>query len=134
MNERWHLPEQYTHGPGVEIPARICAWLESHAGLARLRIERRGQDPEVDAVLAAIRQQAARWRTSATGSPDAAQPEVAPSSTWLTTTQAGDLLGMTDRGVRDAIEGGRLPAENVAGRWRISREDVEHYRARRGAA
>ena len=44
-------------------------------------------------------------------------------------SQAADELGMTDRGVRTAITSGRLTAEREADRWRISRENFEHFRA-----
>ncbi|WP_353708962.1 helix-turn-helix domain-containing protein [Cellulosimicrobium sp. ES-005] len=51
----------------------------------------------------------------------------------MSTGQAAELLGMTDRGVRLAISEGRLEAEKVADRYRISRSNVEHYRAARAA-
>ncbi|MBB6343777.1 excisionase family DNA binding protein [Nonomuraea muscovyensis] len=128
--------EHYVYGatgPVVVVPGRVAAWLERHAQLGRLRIERRGQDPEVDAVLAALRQAAAAWRSSATGTPNTNQPEPVPLSPQMGTSSAADLLGITDRAVLKAIHEGRLPAERVAGRWLITREDVEHFRAGRAA-
>ncbi|MFJ1510909.1 helix-turn-helix domain-containing protein [Cellulosimicrobium funkei] len=121
-------------GPAVVVPARVAAWLEARAGLSGLRVKARGIDPEVDAVLVAIRVVGLAWRDSATGSHVEPEPEVPRgSSQWLSTGQAADLLGITDRAVRLAISENRLPAQQVAGRYRITRADVEHYRAARAA-
>ncbi|WP_203011307.1 helix-turn-helix domain-containing protein [Rhodococcus ruber] len=49
----------------------------------------------------------------------------------MSTTQAAVHLGITDRAVRKAISTGALNAENTAGRWRIHRDDVAHYRTQR---
>ncbi|MGY1845525.1 helix-turn-helix domain-containing protein [Modestobacter sp. SYSU DS0875] len=51
----------------------------------------------------------------------------------MNTNQAADRLGMTPRGVRLAIAEARLQAEQIDGRWRLRREDVEHYRASRAS-
>ncbi|PTU56968.1 hypothetical protein DBB34_06555 [Sphaerisporangium cinnabarinum] len=51
----------------------------------------------------------------------------------MSTGQAAELLGMTDRGVRLAICEGRLEAEKPGGRYRVSRANLEHFRAARGA-
>jgi excisionase family DNA binding protein len=50
---------------------------------------------------------------------------------YLTTAQAAERAGVTDRGIRMAISRGTLPAESVAGRWQISAEALNRYRARR---
>jgi excisionase family DNA binding protein len=129
-------PAAYIHGvagPCVILPARIAAWLESHAEINQIRLEARGVDPEVDAVLNAIRVAAMAWRTSATGTPHAAEPEEMSESLWMSTTTAADKLDMTDRGIRQAIRENRLRATNVSGRWRINEEDLEHYRTARAA-
>lgn len=130
-------PQAYVHGiggPVVVIPARVCAWLERHAQLNEVRIRERGTDPEVDAVLVALRLAALTWRTTATGTPVAAKPE-APTdlNQWLSTTQAADILYITDRAVRLAIKEGRLPATLLNGRWRITREDIQHFAAAKAA-
>lgn len=130
-------PAAYVHGVGgpvVVIPARVCAWLERHAELNEVRIRERGADQEVDAVLVAIRLAALTWRTSATGTAVAAKPEAnADLNQWLSTTQAADILYITDRAVRLAIKEGRLKATNVDGRWRITREDIAHFNAAKAA-
>ncbi len=130
-------PTAYIHGVGapvVVIPARVCAWLERHARLNEVRIRERGADAEVDAVLVALRLAALTWRTTATGSPVAAKPEAtADLNQWLSTTQAADILYITDRAVRLAIAEKRLPATQVNGRYRIAREDIQHFAAAKAA-
>src|SRR4051794_16717822 len=135
--QRARPPEAYVHGingPAAVVPGRVAAWLNARGGLNELRMRIRGEDPEVDAVLVALSVAGTAWLTSACGTGDASAPEVPPQSTWLTTTEAADRLGLTDRAIRLACSTGRLPAERAGGRWRISREDVEHYRAARQAA
>lgn len=128
----WHIVG--LHGPSVEIPGRVAAWLESKLDLRRVRTDVRGIDPEVDSVLADLHRVALVWRASATGSATTPPPEATPLLGWMSTTQAASLLKITDRAVRLAIQEHRLPAQQLAGRWRITREDVEHYRAARKAA
>lgn len=131
-------PSAYVHGVGspvVVLPGRVCAWLERYAKLNDVRIQNRGVDAEVDAVLVAVRLAALAWRDAATGSPVAAKPEApADLNQWFTTTQAGDKIGITDRAVRLAIKEHRLKASNIDGRWRIAREDIEHFKAAKQAA
>lgn len=137
MSGAQRSPAAYIHcvgAPVVVIPARVCAWLERHARLNEVRIRERGSDPEVDAVLVALRLAALTWRTTATGTPVAAKPEPASElNQWLSTTQAADILYITDRAVRLAISEKRLPATFVNGRWRITREDTQHFAAAKAA-
>jgi hypothetical protein len=46
---------------------------------------------------------------------------------------AADLLGITDRGVRDLCSRGALPGEKFAGRWLIDEVDLEAYARQRAA-
>lgn len=118
--------------PCVIVPARVAAYLERYAELDRYRRERRGEDAEVDQVLLALHEVALAWRGSATGTRDAAPTEhPAESHQWLNCQQAATVLGIGDRAVRKAIERNLLPAKSIDGRWRISREDLAHYRATR---
>lgn len=130
-------PGAYRHGEAasciVIVPARVAAWLATRTDLKSVRISARGADPEVYAVLHDLHRAALEWRASVTGSAAAPEPEVGAPSKWVSTTKAADLLGITDRAVRLAISERRLPAQQVDGRWRIDREDVEHYRAARAA-
>lgn len=123
-----------TNGPAVLLDARTCAWLEKYASLTSLRVKVRGTDPVISKELEEIRFAAMAWRSSATGTAGDTEPELASeSSQWLSTGEAADLLNMTDRAIRKAIAEDRLSATNQGGRWRITREDVEHYRAARAA-
>lgn len=128
------VPERYLLlETGVVVPARIAALIYRRTGLGDVRVSLRGIDPEVDAVLMALHIAALKWRGSATGSETAPAPEPVASSSWLTTTEAAGLAGVTDRALRKAIADGRLTSTRVSGRHRISREDLEHYRAARAA-
>lgn len=140
MSARTRPAEAYVHGvegPVAVVPGRVAAWLERAAGLRRLRTEVRGMDPEVDATLVGLAAAAALWRERVgTGSPcgtgQAEQGTGGPASP-VTTTEAATVLGITARGVRKAIEGGRLRAHRVGDVWLIGREDLAQYRAGRAA-
>ncbi|MGY1830144.1 helix-turn-helix domain-containing protein [Geodermatophilus sp. SYSU D01180] len=128
-------PEHYVHGLDnagiVIVPARVAEWLHRHLELDTARKASRGIDSEVDNVLVALRVAALNWRASVHGTSPRNVPETKPLSAWLSTTQAADALGLTDRAVRTACSDGRLDAQRVDGRWRISREALEHHRAAR---
>lgn len=128
-------PTAYIHGgpvPVVIMPARVSAWLERHADLNRIRVENRGNDPEVDSVLVALRLAALAWRTSTTGSSQAAEPEELPAL--MSTAQVADHLDVTDRAVRHAIKEGRLKAHRDGSRWKVAIEDLIHYEQAKRAA
>ena len=122
----------YLHAGGgvVIVPARVAAYLNTYAKLEQFRRDHRGQDAEVDEVLVAFLTSEKAWRSSVLGTRPAALPEPAPNCS-LTTVQAANRLGITDRGVRKAIATGHLKAESVNGRWEISLEQLQHFRATR---
>lgn len=122
-----------TQGPAAVLDARACAWLEHYANLTALRVRVRGTDLEISKQLEDIRVAALHWRSSATGTERDTEPELAAKSEWLSTGQVAHELMITDRAVRKAIAEERLPATVIGGRYRISREDLEHYRAARAA-
>ena len=126
--------EHFVHGDGqvVVIPARVCAYLGKRAGLDDFRIEHRGTDPEVDAVLVAMRLAALTWLTSATGSTPAPEVE-ADAPLTVTTEEAATALGITGRAIRLAIQENRLNAQRIGNNWQIARADLEHFRAARAA-
>jgi len=113
----------------VVLPGRIAAYLDHHAGLNEFRLRARGQDPELDAALIALHLVALQWRTSAVGTAEDVRPE--PAAAWLSTTEAAARVGVTSRAIRRAIAEKRLAATRVGRSWRISRTDLEHYRANR---
>lgn len=127
-------PERFIHGldgPTARVPGRVAAWLLSLAALDRIRIEVRGVDPEVDAVLVALRRTAMAWRDTALGTDHRNQPEPVPLSGVMSTQQVADALGVTDRAVRKAITGSRLPATKTDGRWQITAGRRRHVLAAR---
>ena len=144
MVTRTPLPAEHlvfgADGAVTVVPGRVAAWLLSRAGLADYHRAHRGDDPEVDQVLVALKLAAIAWRErNTTGTDHGTQaadtpPQAAPSPHWLTTTATARVLGITARAVVKAISAGRLPAQWSAGCWWINPDDVEHYRARRAAA
>lgn len=131
VKPEYETAARYLHGGDVVlVPAEVAAWLLTHSDLTRLRTATRGADPRRDAVLLALTMAAHRHAaTSATGSDSAAAPEVDSSlQRWMSTKQAGQLVGLSDRAVRYACESGRLAAQKVAGRYRISRSSLNQYR------
>ncbi len=129
----------YLHGgPCVIVPPAVAAWLLSATDLARLRVAHRGEDPQRDAVLLALTHCANLWRTSTTsaitsvcGSALATEAEAVAPSEYMNTSRAADELGITTRGVRLALEQGRIPATRVDGRWQLHPADVAAYRRTR---
>ena len=57
------------HGPGVEVPGRVAAWLEARTDLRRIRTDARGTDPEVDSVLSDLHRVALPVRFRCTEAP-----------------------------------------------------------------
>lgn len=127
-------PENYLHGGIVIVPRRVAAQLDRAVGMARLAGYAHG-DPEARAVLKALAIASADWQLRrVSGRTAGKDPEAAPASAPMTTTQAAGALGCTDRAVRLALEQERLPGvKDAAGRWRIERADVEAYKAAKAA-
>ena len=129
----------YLHpGAVVVVPASVAAWLIVRTDLPARRIEHRGTDPQVDAVLGALTVAGLGWRTSTTsavasagGSAVVIEAEVAPPLEPMNTSRAADVLGITDRGVRLACNQGRIPATRVDGRWQLDPAGVAAYRRTR---
>ncbi|MBO9046712.1 excisionase family DNA-binding protein [Curtobacterium flaccumfaciens pv. flaccumfaciens] len=119
-------------GPVVLLSARACAWLLRYAELDRYHLDHRGEDAEIDQSLIALKTAAFIWRDSATGTKNAAKPELPADSEWLSTKQAADALAMTDRAIRKAIREKRLQANTVGRAYRINREQLAHFKARKG--
>lgn len=121
----------YLHGTVVVVPVSVAAWLDSQIDLQRLRPQARADGMQTFAVLHALLVAAHYARpTSARGRKAlGASAEAAPPSEVMSTDQAADLLGIGSRAVRLACAEGRLPAQQVDGRWRIDRSDVNAYRS-----
>lgn len=124
-------PEFLVFSHGIFVSARAAAYLLRYAGLDAFRINHRGDDPEIDATLVAMTIVALQWRSDATGTKEAARPELDRTSEWLSTRQVATQLHISESGVRKAIRERRLDAESVAGRYRVNREQLAHFTQRR---
>lgn len=118
-------------GPLVVVPGRVARSLWHYANLEAFAARVRGQDPEIDAVLAAIRQAGNVWVRAATGTRPAQAAE--PAREWFTTREAAEVLRITPRGVRKAIGEDRLQARASSNGWLIAAEDLAQFKARRAA-
>jgi excisionase family DNA binding protein len=124
-------------GTSVVIDGRICAVLNKLLGLDRIRSQVRGQDPQLDQELLAIRLAGIAYESSAAGTVSAPRPEPVSQShqqlngDTVNTTTAATILGITDRAVRKAITEKRLKATQLDGRYRITREDLSAFMADR---
>lgn len=123
-------------GPAVVLSARTAAYLEKYAGLAALRVRTRGPLADIARELTDLREAAVAYRGTVLPEAEATLTEVATDSAqWLTSIEVADREQISDSAVRLACREGRIPdAFQVGGRWRISREAAETYRAARAAA
>jgi excisionase family DNA binding protein len=121
-----------TAGPEVIVSGRAAAWLLRYAGLNEYHLDHRGEDAEIDETLVALKVAGLAWRNTATGTVDAPKAELDAQSDWLSTKQAADALAMTDRAIRKAIRENRLKATTVGRAYRINREQLAHFKARKG--
>lgn len=116
------------------ITGRVAAIMYAELDMSSLRMRALASDPELYDQLLSLHESALEWRASATGSAVAAEPEVTRElKQWMSTGQVASHLGITDRAVRQAIARSALKATQVDGRYRITREDMEHFRAARAA-
>lgn len=124
--------EHYLHAGGrvVLVPARVCEFLNRMASLDAYSRQFRGVDPEIDNVLQAVRLSGQVWRKDYAGTNRTTREELTAPSQWLTTKAVATQLGITDRGARKACAEGRIEAELINGKWRVSREALQRYRRR----
>lgn len=109
----------------VTVPPRIAHWLESKAGLTpERRMNLRTTDPEAYEVLTALRLASLQHRSGTGTESAAAQPNPQESNRWITSTQAAQQLGVTDRAVRKWCRNGRIPATRCGNRWLIQPHHV----------
>jgi excisionase family DNA binding protein len=81
-------------------------------------LRQRGEDEPAQAIEALV---------------DAAQPDALPSLDLLTTTVAGDVLGVSGQTIKNWVRQGQLPGYRVGGRIMVPRDVLAEYvrRARR---
>lgn len=104
------------------IPPRVARWLENTCKLtADRRILLRDTDPDAYIALTALHLAALH---SDNGTNHArAQHDSEQSNTWggwMSTSQAAEALGVTDRCIRNWCNTGRLHARLVGGRWLVN--------------
>lgn len=113
----------------VIVPAHVASYLRRRIPLDRLRIDARNmQDPEAYHVLNSLHRAALTYESTSAAPAPVTQHEPRDQERMLSSSQAGALLHLTARGVRDACEKGRLEAQQVDGRWQITRAAVRRYR------
>jgi excisionase family DNA binding protein len=135
VTDRPSRPDAYLRGDSVLVPARVADWLVRKVGLAQVRRDIRGIDPELDAVLCAMEIGARDWWLGRNSGSDhgteqrkrRSEPEELP----LTTADAATFLAMSERGVRKAIQDGRLPAQRHGDVWLINHPDAQAFRVKR---
>lgn len=123
-------PEHYFHGDNVIVPSWACAFLYQSGDFETWTANNRGKYPHVDNVLVALRMGAKRWKSQLEGTEPVKREEQPALSQWLTTAEVADALGFTTRGARKACAEGRIAAELVDGRYRVSRTALAHFKAR----
>jgi excisionase family DNA binding protein len=124
-------------GPVALVDGRVCAMLNKLLGLDGIRAQVRGQDPQLDHTLLAIRIAAVAYtQSSSAGTVSAPREEPVSQSTsqlndTLGTTEAASLLHMSRRAVSNECKQKRLPATLIGGRYRIHRDDLAAFMADR---
>lgn len=131
-------PQDFITLPGDatidRLTAEMAGWLSKRPEFRALRVAARGAHPGAYAYLTAVGVLGQNWCSSQARTPLTNTDEQASESkTWVTSSEAADLLKVGPRAVQQAVARGRLKARKVDGVWRIEREDLAHYRATRAA-
>lgn len=117
----------------VTVPQKAAKWLYERAPVPHeLRLLLRERDPELYAVINALRLSAFSDPESWPATSDLGREMAKPTTTqqeseseWLTTRRASEIAGVTDRAIRDWIATERLPARRHGHTWRIHRTDLQ---------
>jgi hypothetical protein len=117
-------------GPVVVLSAETAALMERCLPLKALRVRVRGHNQRVAQELLDLREVAMSYIPRLLPEAEAESAEVAEDlGVWLRSVEAADLVGITDRAIRDACVSGRLVAHQISGgAWRISRQSAMDYR------
>ncbi|MDT0263980.1 helix-turn-helix domain-containing protein [Jatrophihabitans lederbergiae] len=119
--------EDYIFNGVVVVPPHVAARLATLVS-SELRQKQRDNDPDVYAVLVALRMVSLQYGKLSTRSGTPFATEAEPTTGLdLGVAAAADLMRISRRGVRKACEAQRLPARRVDGRWLISSEDAQNY-------
>ena len=127
------------HGPAVVLSAETAYYLETVCKVAALRQRLRdGRHPQVSQELLHLRHVAMRFdparlpQNPEVGS-ESAEVDPALDQGLMTVAEVADLLGIGERAVRLACAEDRLDAEQVGGRWQITRDAYENFKTARAA-
>lgn len=117
------IAQHITADGSAIIPPRIARWLEQNSGItADRRIRLRDNDPDAYVALAALHLSAL---SSDNGTDHVAgQQNTKQLEMWLSTKQASNAAGVTDRCIRKWCTTGRLHAQLVGGRWLINPNSI----------
>lgn len=117
------------NGPVVIVSGRVAAWLLTRADLANHHRAHRGDDPEVDQTLVALKLAAYSWQAGMTGDGHrpAPTPDTGTECPLMTTQQAADKYGTTSRSIRRRIHAQQLPAVRVGHQWLIPASALDRY-------
>jgi excisionase family DNA binding protein len=110
---------------GVQMSIRVAWLLESRTSLSEIRRRERGQDPELDDFLNAVRVAAFTYDKTGGSTPRKAKEAKAR---WYTPQQIATQMGVTPHAIRLAIREGRLPATKHGRTWRITPAEYKNYR------
>ena len=114
-------------GNVVVVSGAVAVALIALPGFAHLRISARGTPlyRQFDAIYRLGLQNAVPNGGTGTSTRAAGVPD------WVTTTQAAELLELTERAVVKRLAKGQLEGYKSGGRWRVSRTAVERQLTRR---
>lgn len=103
----------------VFLPPRIAAWIEKHAGMtADRRMRLRGSDHEAYIAFASLH--LAALRSDSGTESCVGQRNKGQSESWMSTSEAAEALGVTDRCIRKWCNTGRIHAVMTGGRWLVN--------------
>lgn len=114
-------------GDVVAVPADVAAQLIELAGFHTLRISARGTahyGPLKALYEAGLMRSVPQSRTAALMRASAVPP-------WITTEQAAELLGVSERAITKRLTKSQLQGTKVGGRWRVDRAHVERLMRRK---
>lgn len=123
-------------GPALVVPARLAARLAGAFGVERFRVEVRGRDDELDALLWAWREMVRREQQRALaaidpgsecGTENVERSELGASSSMMTSRDVARLADCSTRAVTKAALAGRLEGEQLGARWLFSPAAVDGW-------